>query len=186
MAGTELWLTKSRMARQLSVFLRPQNRWPFKAMCSIVTDSDEVGQHTVVGVLSIALWSRASEQDRRETVIHETCHVIVGYKHGFLASHHGAEWKQAMKNCGVEPVRTHNVDRTGLARQQRRFILLDCPAEGVESKCRCTARDYNRLRRGKELWRKKCGLHLTQGSPIEEDQAATEPFSLGRRCEHPS
>ena len=28
--------------------------------------------------LSIPLWPRASEEDRRETVIHEACHVIAG------------------------------------------------------------------------------------------------------------
>jgi len=32
--------------------------------------------------LSIPLWPRATDQDRRETVIHEVCHIIVGYKHG--------------------------------------------------------------------------------------------------------
>ena len=39
--------------------------------------------------LSIPLWPRASEQDRRETVIHETCHLIVGFKHGFGPAAHG-------------------------------------------------------------------------------------------------
>ena len=76
--------------------------------------------------LSLPLWPRASEADRRETVIHETCHVIIGYKFG-NARHHGPEWKEAMKNCGVEPQRTHSVDRTGLARRQKQFILLGCP-----------------------------------------------------------
>jgi len=73
--------------------------------------------------LSTPLWPRASAQDRRETVIHEACHCIVGFKHGRVAAH-GAEWKQAMRNCGVEPLRTHSVDRTGLARRQRQFTLL--------------------------------------------------------------
>ena len=50
--------------------------------------------------LSIPLWPRASEKERRETVIHEACHCIVGYKHGVVAAH-GLEWKQAMTNCGL-------------------------------------------------------------------------------------
>ncbi len=119
--------------------------------------------------LSIPLWPRASERDRRETVIHEACHIIVGYRHGFVVPH-GSEWKQAMKNCGVEPLRTHEVDRTGLARRQKRFVLLDCPHEGVERKCRCSARELNRLRRGVEMWCRNCGLHLDRESAVEEDR----------------
>ena len=34
--------------------------------------------------LSIPLWPRASDQDRRETVIHEACHLIAFYKHGLV------------------------------------------------------------------------------------------------------
>jgi SprT protein len=68
--------------------------------------------------LSIPLWERASEQDRRETVIHEACHLVVFYKHP-NAAQHGPEWREAMRNCGVEPQRTHNVDRTGLVRRNR-------------------------------------------------------------------
>jgi len=122
--------------------------------------------------LSSPLWQRASEVDRRETVIHEACHVIVGYKHGFAAAAHGAEWKEAMRNCGVEPLRLHAVDRTGLTRRQKRFILLGCPHEGVERKCRCSAREYNRLRRGVEMWCKVCGLHLDRESAIEEEDGS--------------
>ena len=55
--------------------------------------------------LSSPLWPRTSEEDRRETVIHEACHIIVGYKFGQVAAPHGSEWKEAMRNCGVEPLR---------------------------------------------------------------------------------
>jgi SprT protein len=119
--------------------------------------------------LSIPLWPRTSERDRRETVIHEACHIIVGYKFGFAAAH-GPKWQEAMENCSVEPLRTHSVDRTGLARKQRRFILLDCPHEGLEQKCRCTSREYNKLRRGVEMWCRNCGLHLDRDVAVEEDR----------------
>ena len=116
--------------------------------------------------LSIPLWPRASSKDRMETVIHEACHVIVGYKHGYVAAH-GSEWKAAMRKCGVEPLRLHSIDRTGLYRRQRQFILLDCPNE---TKCRCTTRQYNLLRSGSIYRCNKCGLHLHQGSAVEEDR----------------
>ena len=118
--------------------------------------------------LSLPLWPRASEKDRRETVIHETCHCIVKYKHGPFVPDHGPEWKQAMRNCGIEPLRTHSVDRTGLVRRQRRFVLCGCPNEG---KCRINAREFTLLRRGTKLWCKTCGLHITLDSVVEEDRA---------------
>ncbi len=117
--------------------------------------------------LSIPLWSRASAQDQRQTVIHETCHCIVGYKHGKVRRPHGPEWQEAMRNCGVEPIRTHNVDRTGLTRRQRLFVLLDCPNE---HQCRMTVRDYNLAQAGCVLECKRCGLVVTQASPMVEDQ----------------
>jgi SprT protein len=118
--------------------------------------------------LSLPLWPRATEEDRRETVIHEACHLIAFYKHGQVSAH-GSEWKAAMKNCGVEPLRLHTVDRSGLTRRQKRFILLDCPNHGLDRKCRCTIREHNMLRRGVEMWCKVCGLHLNRESAVEED-----------------
>lgn len=118
--------------------------------------------------LSIPLWPRISEEERRETVIHEVCHCIVTYTHGFVPRPHGAAWKQAMRNCGVEPRRLHSIDRTGLSRRRRLFILNDCPND---MKCRITIRQFN-LVRGTEMWCKVCGLHLNQNSAIEEDRKA--------------
>ena len=133
--------------------------------------------------LSLPLWPRASEKERRETVIHEACHCIVGYKHGIVA-HHGLEWKQAMRNCGVEPLRNHTVDRTGLARRRRLFILLDCPNEGLERKCRINVRQFNLLKKGKWFRCKVCGLNLTRESAIEEDRATLENFKSSPSCQN--
>ncbi len=119
--------------------------------------------------LSLPLWPRASEKERRETVIHETCHCIVGYKHGVVAFH-GQEWKEAMKNCGVEPLRNHTGDRTGLARRRRLFILLDCPNEGLERKCRIRSKEFNLVQKGMWYCCKVCGLHLNRESALEEDR----------------
>ena len=116
--------------------------------------------------LSVPLWSRASEEEHRETVIHESCHVIVGYRFGSVPSH-GPEWKEAMTKCGLKPVPTHNVDRTGLSRRQRRFVLCGCPNE---EKCRIGVRHFNLLRRGTELWCKKCGLKLDRNAVVEEER----------------
>ena len=118
--------------------------------------------------LSVPLWSRASTDDRRETVIHETCHIIVKYKLDPFTPDHGAEWKQAMKNCGCEPNRFHRIDRTGLYRPQRQFVVLDCPRE---TKCRISVRQFNLVRKGTEYCCEKCGLHLDRNSAVEEERS---------------
>jgi SprT protein len=117
--------------------------------------------------LSIPLWPRASSQDRRETVVHEACHLIVWHKFDQLVAPHGSEWKAAMKNCGVQPVRTHDVDRAGLARRQRRFILLDCPNEHL---CRMGVREFNQIQRGMVMECKVCGLVVNPTSAVEEER----------------
>ena len=131
-----------------------------------------ISMEAKIRLSSSPLWARASEKDRRETVIHEACHVIVKYRHGPFVRDHGLEWRQAMENCGVEPLRTHSVDRTGLARRQRRFILHQCPNRGVEHKCRISLREFHLLEKGIEFWCKRCGIHITESSLIGEDRTA--------------
>jgi SprT protein len=128
--------------------------------------------------LSIPLWPRASSQDRMETVVHEACHIIVWHQFGLFIKAHGPEWKQAMENCGVQPERTHDVDRTGLARRQKRFILLDCPHQGHDHKCRMTAKEFNQIRRGVVMECKKCGLVVGRESAIKEDQRGGWPTGV--------
>jgi SprT protein len=120
--------------------------------------------------LSIPLWPRASIQDRMETVVHEACHLIVWHKFGLFIAAHGPEWKQAMEKCGVEPERTHDVDRTGLACHQKRFILLDCPNQNTEMKCRMGVREFNLVQRGVVMECKVCGLVVRPEAVVEEER----------------
>ena len=78
---------------------------------------------------SIPLWPRASEQERRETVIHEICHIVCSHEAALAGrgkpQAHGWEWKALMRKCGVKPERCHNVDRTGL-KKTRKVIDASC------------------------------------------------------------
>lgn len=121
--------------------------------------------------LSIPLWPRASEKDRRETVIHETCHVIVGYKF-CNAPHHGAEWKAAMRACGVEPSRTHQIDRSGLIRKKRLFVVLDCPNPDINKKCHVGVRLFNRFQRGHSVTCRVCALVIDGNAKVVPEQTA--------------
>ncbi len=90
--------------------------------------------------LSAPLWPRASETERRETVIHEACHVVQFHIYP-RGKGHGAEWKHLMRLCGVKPERCHHVDRTGIAKKQRR----------VEAACDCgTIKDIS-IRKAKQI-----------------------------------
>lgn len=116
--------------------------------------------------LSIPLWPRASDQDRRETVIHEACHVIVGYKF-CNAPHHGAEWKAAMRACGIKPSRTHEIDRTDLTRKKRLFVVLDCPNPDIKRKCHVGVRLRNRLQKGDVITCRVCALVIDGTAKVE-------------------
>ena len=64
--------------------------------------------------LSVPVYSLASHKDQIETVIHETCHIVVSYKYirGDYRARpkgHGREWKNAMHACGIAAERCHKV-----------------------------------------------------------------------------
>jgi len=74
------------------------------------------------------LWPRALEEKRRNTIIHETCHVIANYKYGGNQGHNYL-WKSTMIDCGEEPKRCYDsneVDRTGLRRTRKKAEKKDC------------------------------------------------------------
>jgi SprT protein len=68
--------------------------------------------------LSAPLWPRATSEERRQTIIHEACHIIA--EHMFWTgktkdnTSHGLCWKRCMLMCGVKPDRCHKVSTKGL------------------------------------------------------------------------
>jgi predicted SprT family Zn-dependent metalloprotease len=70
---------------------------------------------------SIPLWVRATEEDRRQTVIHEVCHLVAAHEAHLagrkVSSAHGYEWKAVMRRAGVRPKRCHNVSTKGLGKK---------------------------------------------------------------------
>ncbi len=79
---------------------------------------------------STPIWPRASEEERRQTVIHEICHIIVAYEahvNGLPRRRsHGHEWQLMMVRCKVPPERTHCVDTKGLSTRRRVEISCGC------------------------------------------------------------
>lgn len=108
--------------------------------------------------LSVPLWGRCSETQKRETTIHEACHVVVGYKFWndiAKIKPHGKEWRDAMKRCGVQPNVYHNIDRVGFAY----FFVRDCEKSG-DDRCRVSRRDRRKLQAGELLHCSICGLRV--------------------------
>jgi len=108
--------------------------------------------------LSVQLWSRASEVDQYETVIHEACHIIAYYKFGTRIEPHGTEWKQTMGACDVEPERCHQVDRTGLKRKRNLFLISECPKK--TDRCVVGAKTFNQLKEGATFVCRACKLKI--------------------------
>lgn len=124
--------------------------------------------------LSAPLWARASEKDQYETVIHEACHIIVDYKvngkwYTRRPQMHGIEWKAAMHACGISADRCHKVDRKGIARKQKRYIISTCPNQGADHKCRLSARRFGRLKAGVGMYCKTCNITIHYHDVEEDD-----------------
>ena len=109
--------------------------------------------------LSPLIWERASEAERRETIIHEACHIVAFHLHGTEIKPHGIEWRQAMVNCGVEPIRCHDIPLIGI----NRFHVQDCPKAEAD-RCYVSRNKLAGLKRGQLLHCTICGMRVDQES----------------------
>lgn len=67
--------------------------------------------------LSSILFPRATDYERRNTVIHEACHAVENLRVGVAkhaAASHGFDWETAVLRTGYEPIELHNVDTEGV------------------------------------------------------------------------
>ena len=62
--------------------------------------------------LSTPLWLRANEDERRECIAHEVCHLVRFY-HGDLRKTHGSQWRDLMRECGYSGNPYHTVNISG-------------------------------------------------------------------------
>ncbi len=69
------------------------------------------------------LWGRATPKQRKQVIIHETCHVLSEEKYGENIKPHGQEWEEMMELAGAEPIIYHDVDNEDLYRPQRCYAI---------------------------------------------------------------
>ena len=53
--------------------------------------------------LSEILWPFINQTERRNTIIHEVCHLAAFHHHGIDIKAHGKEWKRYMELCNLPP-----------------------------------------------------------------------------------
>lgn len=88
---------------------------------------------------SYPLWERASLEERKEVVVHETCHIIATTKawhsKSYISDPHGIEWQTAMKRAGYEnPSKFHTIDRKDLKKNYlTHYIQCACVKRRVTS-----------------------------------------------------
>jgi len=75
---------------------------------------------------SAPLWPLATPEQRRQTTIHEVAHAVTRDRHGAAAAAHGREWKAQMVAMGVQPKRTHAVNRESVKRTRGDTVALVC------------------------------------------------------------
>lgn len=119
--------------------------------------------------ISPMIWERATPEQRRETIIHEACHIVAFHLNGLDIKPHGVEWRQAMANCGVEPEVTHKIDLAGI----NFFHVRDCTK--IE-RCHVSRRDFAALKRGQLLHCTICGMRVDDGS-IETAASSQQELS---------
>lgn len=126
---------------------------------------------------SVPLWPIATDDERRHTAMHEVCHIIVHHESqkAIRVKPHGDEWKRAMRRCGLEPERNHNVGGITHKRTQR----------SVEANCGCgkhmiTKRRLKKMQEGILFTCRRCRQDLWVGEK-PEDHRGTRPKKTRRR-----
>lgn len=123
------------------------------------TKRDTDGMYRGRICLSIALWPRAPESQRRETVIHEAAHVLAFIVFNERCGH-GPKWKWVMKQLGYPNAdRCHTVDTKGLRRPLKRYLV---PCDACQTQCSFTIEERNKVLLGDVIL--KCGRCRTRYS----------------------
>lgn len=54
-------------------------------------------------IFSSSFWNKSIPKQKKEIIIHETCHIISWEKFGPNIKNHGIEWQKCMKICKMVP-----------------------------------------------------------------------------------
>lgn len=99
---------------------------------TVTSRSGQVSHKKMQVELHAELLAAGREEQRNQTLLHETAHVIVGllfpesrFRHSRVKSH-GREWKAVMRQLGREPKRCSNHDFLHEARAKKAKLMYAC------------------------------------------------------------
>lgn len=78
--------------------------------------------------LSKPLWPHAPVEERRDTIIHEVCHITADLRHKRNCGH-GLLWKAEMIRAGGKPERCYSWRRPDHLRRKQRRVRVYCGCE---------------------------------------------------------
>lgn len=106
-----------------------------------------------IGAIGLSRTVITTEQQLRDTLVHEYAHLLAYHRHGKKGVGHGPPWKQAMVDLGAPPKVRHNYE---VQRNERR--------QEVAYQCqKCGAL----LMRSRKLPKRRRYIHNNCGGPIK-------------------
>lgn len=133
-------------------------KWSSRMTSSMGNASYKHGYYRIG--LSTKLFRRTSLENQRNTVAHETCHIIDGIVNACRMSH-GAGWKRTMRRAGYSDKRCHTVSNAGLVKR----YVYECP-NGCHNFALST-RMHNQINRGTPRACNKCHNRINFTGRIE-------------------
>jgi len=109
------------------------------------------------------LWPHATPEDRRETIVHEFCHIADRYFGNKTRRGHGPSWKRLMRQCGYAGDRCHTVNPPGMRRKNRgtKEYTCGCPGKTLSLGKKRATRQASAAMYGRVAFRcRQCGCGL--------------------------
>lgn len=103
-------------------------------------------------VIGLSARLLTTEERLRETLLHEYAHLMAVDRYGLQAANHGLEWQAAMRELGLEPVRTHQYE-------------VEPPRQRTETLVRCQRCGFEEVRR-RRLMNGRKYIHMGCGGEV--------------------
>lgn len=81
--------------------------------------------------VNVKVWQMLNDEQQRDVVIHEACHLIAAQKFGSIAWGHGRYWKHCMIKAGLSPERCIDITTLPMEMACKVYKMVYCPAHGV-------------------------------------------------------
>ena len=106
-------------------FLKTENlpRPEVKFSNQLVTTAGQADNRLFRIKVSARLWDYSQLAERRDTIIHEYCHLAGWKLSGTKEWGHGPIWKNCMQLCGLEPKICHNIQVAG---RKEQTVCVNC------------------------------------------------------------